>query len=95
MNEDKGADYYNDDKDDESTCSTPTSSCSPPYPAFSGSTSTFVDHLADHLEDVDDDEDEEKKKDTREEFKTHLGFLHVPHNKLAHHFLPSLNNDDC
>ena len=54
--EDKEADY-NDDEDDESTCSRPTFSCSPPYPAFSGSTSTFVDHLADHLEDVDDDDE--------------------------------------
>ena len=26
---------------------------------------------------------------------THLGFLHVPQSKLAHHFLRSLNSNDC
>ena len=42
---------------------------------------------------VDDDDVSMKRKMIK--FQTHLGFLHVPHNKLAHHFLPSLNNDDC
>ena len=49
------------------------------------------DHEGDDIsEDGCEDDGEEMMK-----FTTHLGFLHVPHSKLAHHFLRSLNSNDC
>ena len=47
------------------------------------------------MDDREVDDDDVSKKRKMIKFPPHLGFLHVPHNKLAHHFLPSLNNDDC